>query len=169
MNPFKLFEVAMIVVASLLFLLIPEKLRYSAASILFPSNMWARALLCSNACLMTTLAANANRSYGTGGHLNHHPMIAADILYGDAAVGLVAASGHARPLVGGDEFAGFATRKADNSAGAAADINVEVRKKGVVELSVSGAVITDVNQPVYATDDDTFVFNPVVASFICFF
>jgi hypothetical protein len=30
-----------------------------------------------------------------------------------------------------------------------------------VQLAVTGAVITDVGQPVYATDDDTFVFSPV--------
>jgi hypothetical protein len=35
-------------------------------------------------------------------------------------------------------------------------------------LSVSGAVITDLGQPVYATDDDTFVFSPVGGVFIGF-
>lgn len=114
---------------------------------------------------MTTLASNSPRAYEQG-TLNHIPVIASDIIYEGAAVGVVAASGHARPLAGGDRFAGFATRKADNSAGAAAAINVEVVKSGEIQLSVSGAVITDVGQPVYATDDDTFVFNPVGASFV---
>lgn len=36
----------------------------------------------------------------------------------------------------------------------------------MVKLAVSGAVITDVGQPVYASDDDTFVFSPVGTSFI---
>jgi hypothetical protein len=40
--------------------------------------------------------------------------------------------------------------------------------EGKIQLSVSGAVITDVGQPVYATDDDTFVFSPVAASFVGF-
>lgn len=115
--------------------------------------------------LATTLAANAPRAYELG-ERNHIPVIAADIIYEGAAVGIVDASGHARPLVGGDRFAGFAVAKADNSAGAAAAINVETVKKGQIELSVSGAVITDVGCPVYATDDDTFVFNPVGGSFI---
>lgn len=116
---------------------------------------------------MTTLAANSSRAYEIGEH-NDVPVIASDIIYEGAAVGLVAATGHARPLVGGDRFAGFCMYKADNSAGAAAAINVHVATVGQAQLSVSGAVITDVGQPVYATDDDTFVFNPVGASFIGF-
>lgn len=114
---------------------------------------------------MTTLAANTPRDYQMGDR-NHVPVIAADIIYEGAAVGIVAASGHARPLVALDRFAGFAVAKADNSAGAAAAINVEVVKNGEIQLSVSGAVITDVGQPVYATDDNTFVFSPVAATFI---
>lgn len=116
---------------------------------------------------MTTLAANTSRAYELGNR-NHIPVIASDIIYEGAAVGVVDASGHARPLNAADKFAGFAEFKADNSAGAAAAINVQVIRSGEVQLSVSGAVITDVGQPVYATDDDTFVFNPVGAAFIGF-
>ena len=114
---------------------------------------------------MTTLAVDKPRAYELG-DFNHFPVIAADIIYEGAAVGVVDATGHARPLATGDRFAGFAAMKADNSAGAAAAINVEVRRKGQIQLSVSGAVITDVGQPVYATDDDTFVFNPVGGTFV---
>lgn len=116
---------------------------------------------------MTTLAANSPRSYELG-ERNHLPMIASDIIYEGAAAGVVDGSGHTRPLVGGDIFGGFAVAKADNSAGTAAAINVEVVSKGEIQLSVSGAVITDIDQPVYATDDDTFTFNPVGASFVGF-
>lgn len=117
--------------------------------------------------LGTTLAVNTPRSFELG-QRNAVPVIASDIIYEGAAVGVVKASGHARPLSGGDQFVGFAVAKADNSAGAAAAINVEVVKSGEIQLSVSGAVITDINQPVYATDDDTFVFNPVGGSFVGF-
>lgn len=116
---------------------------------------------------MTTLAANKARSYELG-ERNHLPVIASDIIYEGAAVGIVAGTGHARPLVGGDGFGGFSVAKADNSAGAAAAINVEVVECGEIELSVSGAVITDLRQPVYATDDDTFVFSPVGGTFVGF-
>lgn len=116
---------------------------------------------------MTTLSADTPRTIEVGDH-NHIPVIAADIIFEGAAVGIVDASGHARPLTSADNFAGFALYKADNSGGAAAAINVEVLKKGSVQLSVSGAVITDVGQPVYATDDDTFTFVPTGAVFIGF-
>lgn len=114
---------------------------------------------------MTTLSASAVRAYELG-DIGEYAMIASDIIYYGAAVGLVDASGHARPLQGGDRFCGFAMDTVDNSAGAAAALNIRTRLEGAIQLSITGAVITDVGQPVYATDDDTFVFNPVGGSFI---
>lgn len=116
---------------------------------------------------MTTLAANKQRALELG-ERSMYPVIASDIIYEGAAVGLVAGTGHARPLVANDAFGGFAVYKADNSAGSAADINVETYFKGQIELAVSGAVITDVGQPVYASDDDTFTFNPADGTFVGF-
>lgn len=116
---------------------------------------------------MTTLAANKPRAYELG-ERNHLPVIASDIIYEGAAVGLVRSTGHARPLAATDKFVGFATAKADNSAGAAAAINVETVKSGEIELTVSGVTITDIGQPVYATDDDTFTMSPVSSVFIGF-
>lgn len=116
---------------------------------------------------MTTLAKNTPRDLETGLH-NDIPMIASDIIYNGAAVGIVKTSGHARPLAAGDIFGGIAVEKKDNSSGSAADLNIQVQRRGSFKASVSGAVITDVGQPVYATDDDTFVFSPVGAVFIGF-
>jgi hypothetical protein len=116
---------------------------------------------------MTTLSANSPRSVQLGDQAEYD-VIASDIIYEGAAVGLVTASGHAQPLTSADRFVGFAIKKADNSDGAAAAINVTVRKKGVVQLSVTGAVITDVGQPVYAQDDDTFSFIKTSGVFIGF-
>jgi hypothetical protein len=116
---------------------------------------------------MTTLAINKPRALEQG-ERNEFPVIASDIIYQGAAVGIVAGTGHARPLVAGDRFGGFAEAKADNSNGLAAAINVRVVESGKAQLSVAGAVITDVGQPVYATDDDTFVFNPVGGTFVGF-
>jgi hypothetical protein len=116
---------------------------------------------------MTTLAANKPRAYELGDR-NELPVIASDIIYEGAAGGAVVGTGHARPLVAGDRFVGFAEAKADNSAGAAAAINVRTVSKGEIELTVSGAVMTDIGQPVYATDDDTFQFSPVGGTFIGF-
>lgn len=98
-----------------------------------------------------------------------HPMIAADIIYEGAAVGLVSATGLARPLADPtDVFAGFAQRQVDNSTGAASAKTIPVYRRGTVLLAVTGAVITDVGQPVYATDDDTFVLLPTGGAFIGF-
>lgn len=103
---------------------------------------------------MTTLAANAVRAYENG-DINTLPVIASDIIYEGAAVG-DNASGYARPLVAGDPFRGFALRKADNSAGAAGAVNVDVRTHGFVQLAVGSLAITDVGKDVFASDDATF-------------
>ena len=116
---------------------------------------------------MATLAADAPRAVQLGDQ-NDIPVIASDIIYEGAAVGVVPASGHARPLVAGDRFAVFAMARCDNATGAAAAKLVKVLQAGKVQLAVAGAVITDLGQPVYATDDDTFVFNPAGGVFIGF-
>lgn len=116
---------------------------------------------------MTTLAANKPRAFELG-ERNHLPVIASDIIYEGAAVGMVDASGHVQPLAAANRFVGFAAAKADNSAGAAAAITVELVKSGQVELTVADAVITDIGMPVYASDDDTFTLNPADGAFIGF-
>lgn len=116
---------------------------------------------------MTTLAKNTPRDWEIGDR-GTLPVIAAGIIYEGAAVGMVVGTGHSRPLTSVDVFAGFAEDKADNSEGAAAALNVDLIKRGAIKLAVSGAVITDVGQPVYATDDDTFVFLPTGGVFVGF-
>lgn len=114
---------------------------------------------------MTTLAADKIRDMVLG-EINDLPVIASDIIYGGAVVGIVKATGHARPLVGGDVFGGFAERQCDNSSGAAAAKSVRVFRKGRAVLPISGAVITDVGQHVWASDDDTFGFTGVGGSYV---
>lgn len=114
---------------------------------------------------MATLTADVQRDKILG-DINEIPIIAADIIYEGAAVGVVIGTGHAQPLTSVDKFVGFAETKCDNSAGAAAAKNVRVISKGSVKLAISGAVITDVAQPVYATDDNVFVFTPVGGVYI---
>lgn len=113
---------------------------------------------------MTTLAQDVARAYELGDR-NHMPVIAADIIYEGAAVG-DNASGYARPLVAGDPFRGFAVAKADNSAGAAGAINVELRQRGRAQLVIGSLAITDVGKPVYASDDDTFTLTASTNSYI---
>jgi len=114
---------------------------------------------------MSTLTADTRRDLVLG-EVNEIPVITTDIIYEGAAVGIVIASGHARPLTSVDKFAGFCEQKCDNSTGAAAAKNVRIVTKGTIKLSISGAVITDVGQPVYATDDNVFVFLPTGGVFI---
>jgi hypothetical protein len=116
---------------------------------------------------MTTLAADKRRDLVLG-QVNEFPIIANDIVYEGAAVGKVKASGHVWPLVFGNIFVGFAEQKCDNTGGAAAAKTVRVVTKGTIQLSVSGAVVTDVGQPIYATDDDVFVFLPTGGVFVGF-
>lgn len=114
---------------------------------------------------MTTLIANTSRAYELGNR-NNIPAAAASVVFEGAAVGVVKATGLARALVSGDTFVGFAERKADNSAGAAAALYVDTIKSGQIELLVPGAAATDIGQPVYASDDNAFTFNPVSAVFV---
>jgi hypothetical protein len=108
---------------------------------------------------MATLSADAPRVFETGhdNMINDLPVIASDIIYDGAAVGESSTTGTYRPIQGGDNFAGFATKKVDNSAGSAGDKNVNVYQRGVVQIPVVGATgDTDNGAAVYATDDDTF-------------
>lgn len=115
---------------------------------------------------MTTLSANALRDYQLGDS-EEYPVIASDIIYQGAAVG-ENGSGYARPLQAGDAFLGFAEAKADNSAGSAGDINVNVKARGRVQLAVAGATaITANDRPaVYASDDNTFTLTASTNSLI---
>lgn len=113
---------------------------------------------------MTTLAVNRSRSFELGDY-NDLPVIASDIIWEGAAVGDNGTNAF-RPLTGGDIFKGFAEAKADNSAGAAAAVNVRVRAKGRVQLPISSFDVTDVDKPVYASDDDTFSLSESTNSYI---
>lgn len=114
---------------------------------------------------MTTLAQDVQRSFELG-TINELPVIAGDIIYEGAAVGIVAASGYARPLQAADKFAGFAETQANNALGAAGDVHVRVRTQGFVELAIGSLVITDIGAAVYASDDDTFTKTATGNSFI---
>ena len=106
---------------------------------------------------MATLSANSKRvfEFNEDQLLQDIPVVASDIIYEGAAVGLSA--GYARPLQAGDVFVGFATAKADNSSGSAGDKYVRVLQRGTVKLTIAGTLaVTDLAATVYASDDDTF-------------
>lgn len=106
---------------------------------------------------MTTLAA-AEPNVRVLGGLNDIPMIATDIIFEGAMVGDNGA-GLARPLVAGDKFLGHCMETIDNSAGAASAKTVKVWGGMRYRMSVAlVGVITDYNQPVYASDDGALTF-----------
>jgi hypothetical protein len=118
---------------------------------------------------MTTLAANKPRAFEGGGHFNDFTLATSTHIFAGGAVGLVVGTGLARPLVGGDKFVGFADARVDDSVDQSVyyyGTTVHVRDDDEVQLPITGAVITDVGLPVYATDDDTFSYSPVAGSFI---
>lgn len=116
---------------------------------------------------MTTLAANKPRTYELG-EMNDLPMSASTRIFEGSAVGVNPATGYARPLTSTDTFVGFVEATVDNRNGAAGDRRVRVYGEGEIQLAVTGALITDVRAPVYATDDDTFTLSPVGGVFIGF-
>ena len=117
---------------------------------------------------MATLSADKSRKY----HITADdrtgliPAVAADTIYQGAAVS-DNGSGVGQPLSTGEVFVGFANAKADNSAGVASAIGIDLRVTGEIELAVTGASSTaDVSETVYATDDDTFTLTSSGASSI---
>lgn len=114
---------------------------------------------------MTTLAYDKPRQFDVNSALHTtleraSPVVATDIIYAGAAVGRNAA-GNAGPITGSgggiNYFLGFATRRADNAAGAAGDVRVDLVKRGYVKLNVTGVDgIDKIGWIVVAVDDDTF-------------
>jgi hypothetical protein len=90
------------------------------------------------------------------GCIRSYPVAASTTIYGATLVFLTAA-GYADDdtATGANAFAGVARAKADNSAGSAGDVNVEVDADGIFELVGSGFAQSDVGKPVYATDNFT--------------
>lgn len=113
---------------------------------------------------MTTLAANSPMTKVKGDN-NSIPIIADDIVYEGAMAG-DNASGYGRPLVAGDNFVGHSIDKVDNTGGSAGDKNIQLltgKYRLVVDLV---GLITDVGQPVYASDDSVLTFSAPSNSFV---
>ena len=101
------------------------------------------------------LAKDVNLPIADGSYADH-PVLNAVKIYEGAIVSITAA-GYAKGYAGTDVFfAGIADRQADNSAGAAGDIKVRVRRDIHTRvMDLSGAALADVGDAVYASDDGT--------------
>jgi hypothetical protein len=111
------------------------------------------------------LSANTPRAFELGS-INSLPVLTAVRIFEGSAVGIDAATGYARPLVAGDAFVGFAESEANNTSGASGDIRVRVRTAGEVVLAIAALAITNVEAPVYASDDGTFTLTATGNSYV---
>jgi hypothetical protein len=105
---------------------------------------------------MTALAADKKIEYTDGVELGY-PVINGDIIYAGALT-CVNAAGYALP--GSDTagliFIGVSREHADNHDGAAGDIKVTVRRKGVFKMTLATAIsIANTGDKVYLVDDQT--------------
>jgi len=84
------------------------------------------------------------------------PVAASTLIYAGSLVA-VDAAGYAVPAAdaAGLVVMGVAMARADNSAGAAGDIQVVVRRRGVFRFKGSGLAQAQVGQDMYAVDDQT--------------
>jgi hypothetical protein len=118
------------------------------------------------------LTYDLQRRYGASSALKNHseraqPVAASTLIYEGAAVGIT--TGDVARGIGAtsDIFAGFAVKRADNSAGAAGDKRVDLVEEGHVELNVTGvSSTTNIGVPIYATDDNTFDLTSSTATLV---
>jgi hypothetical protein len=90
------------------------------------------------------------------GDYSHLPLAAGAVAFRHTYIGQVAGTNTFRPLVAGDKFAGVAQDGSDNTGGAAAAKDVQVKRNGRVLDSVTGAdATTAIGTSVYASADDT--------------
>lgn len=100
------------------------------------------------------------------GDFNELPLKAGAKVWEGSFVGRDAASGYSRALVAGDTFQGIAESPVDNTSGSNGDLRTRVRGEDMVLLPISGLAITDVDKPVYASDDDTATLTAAGNSYI---
>jgi hypothetical protein len=103
------------------------------------------------------LTANESLKSRGEGEIVAFAVKAATHIYRNAIVGIEVATGLVRGAIASvtpDVRAGIAREEADNSAGAAGDIDVEVYTVGEFLLTGTGFAQTDVGAVVYAAADD---------------
>jgi len=110
------------------------------------------------------LAANREVAKYVGQELRTQPVKAATHVYKGAIVGLDT-GGNARGLVAGDAFAGIAYEEIDNT-GAAGAKSIRCYTEGDFEHALSGAAVTDIGRPVFASADNTLTFAGLSNSYV---
>ncbi len=105
------------------------------------------------------MALTANREVNryVDQEVRSHAVAATVHVYKGGFVGLNT-SGYARPLTAGDRLLGLAYEEKDNSSGSDGAVSVRVFTFGDFEHTLSGAAVTDIGRPVFASDDTTLTF-----------
>jgi len=111
-----------------------------------------------------TLAANREVDHYIDQELRTYAMATAVRIYKGAIVGLTA-GGYARPLTAGDRFAGIAYEEMNNT-GADGAKSLRVYTLGDFGMALSGAAVTDMGRPVFASADDTLTFVAAGNTFV---
>ena len=103
---------------------------------------------------MADLTVPLSRKYGRSTAV-YLPVAASTEIF--AGMGLErAVTGEVSVLAAAGQFAGFAMTNADNSGGAAGDLNVQVVESGIVELTVAASTAAAIGDTVFANDSNTF-------------
>lgn len=107
---------------------------------------------------LMVLSANRDVDRYVGPEQHNYGVEAAKHIFKGAFVGL-SASGHAQPLVAGNQGLGIAAEESDNSSGADAGTTVDVWTRGDFHHALAGAALTNIGDAVYASADDTLTFT----------
>lgn len=100
------------------------------------------------------------------GDMNAIGIIASDTVFEGAMVGDNGA-GYGRPLVAGDKFLGHSIfQVANESPGIAGERNIRLRTGKYRLVCLLVGLITDVGQPVYASDDQVLTFSAPSNSYV---
>ena len=110
------------------------------------------------------LTANRDVDHYVDQELRSLQVAAGAHIYKGAFVGL--SSGYARPLVAGDRFVGIAYEEMDNTGGAAGAQSVRLYTLGDFGHALSGAAVTNIGSPVYASADNTLTFTSTSNSYV---
>lgn len=113
---------------------------------------------------MATLAKDTPVKLMTG-EFGSIPIIASDTVFEGAMVGDNGA-GYGRPLTAGDKFVGHCVAQVANESGAAGAKDIKVRTGRYRMVGALVGTITDVGQPVYASDDGTLTFVATSNSYV---
>lgn len=111
------------------------------------------------------LSANREVDHYIDQEIRTLQVAASQHVYKGALIGLTT-GGYARPLSAGDAFAGIAYEEIDNTSGSDGDKSVRLYTLGDFGLSLTGAAITDVGRPVFASADDTLTFVSASNSYV---